>query len=307
MAEQQTPVEPVVEEERDAFADAFASLSQDEAPAPKPAEAAPAAAAAAPAEAAPAETLVEGEEQTAEEKAAAEATAAEAAPTVNEDDEDDALLRRLARVIKKEPAEAAPAHQPQQPQPPQQQDIPEILTPDEKAFLADYEKDWPDVARAEAIRRKAEYAHLTGYIFQQVMSRVGPVEQMLQQLAEHAQLTQLQATVPDYEADREKVIDWVNKQPTYLQNAYQHVIRSGTVDEVADLVARYRAETGAPAPAAKPATPAPVPVKTKDTELPTATKQAAASLAPVSSKRSAVPQQDDPNDFESAFAKFATL
>jgi hypothetical protein len=86
-----------------------------------------------------------------------------------------------------------------------------------------------------------------------------------------------------------------------LQAAYKHVINSGTVDEVVDLINRWRTETGTPLqPQAQPA-----PAAKKATELPAAAKQAVAALAPVSSKRSSVPQTVDEGDFDSAFAAFA--
>jgi hypothetical protein len=83
----------------------------------------------------------------------------------------------------------------------------------------------------------------------------------------------------------------------------KQVMQSGTSDEVADLIGRYRAATGqqaTPAPAAKPKAPA----ATK-TELSSAAKQAAEALAPVSGERSAVPQGEDPMDFKTAFQKYA--
>ena len=121
---------------------------------------------------------------------------------------------------------------------------------------------------------------------------------MLFRSSERTHLNDLHTSINDYDDVRDKVINWVGRQPAYLQAAYNHVIKQGTVDEVADLVNRYKLETGAPTRAA------PASRKT-ETELPTATKQAAAALAPVSSKRSAVIAGQDPNDFESAFASFA--
>ncbi len=71
-------------------------------------------------------------------------------------------------------------------------------------------------------------------------------------------------------------------QPKYLQPAYQHVIENGTADEVIDLIGQWRTSTGAAVPAA-------VVASKSDTELSTAAKKAAAALAPVTSKRTAVP------------------
>ena len=149
------------------------------------------------------------------------------------------------------------------------------------------------------MRRRAEYRELVNHVFSEVAKELGPIAQTMKTLAERAQLTDLREAVEDYDDVRDKVVDWVNNQPAYLQNAYKHVIQQGTPDEVADLVARYKKETA-------PATP-PVTARKAESELPTTTKQAVAALAPVSSKRSTVAVADDPNDFEGAFAAAAKV
>lgn len=212
-------------------------------------------------------------------------------------DEDDEVLRRLAALVKEQ--KAAPAQE--QPIQQQTQVEPPVYSDDERKFLEDYEKDWPDVAKAEALRRRSEYRELVNYVFTEVAKVLKPQIETVQAMSEMTHLQQLQTQVSDYDDVRDKVIDWAQKQPPYLRAAYKHVIDEGTVDEVADLIDRYKRDTGA---SAAPAAPRSAP-KRVETELPSATKQAAAALAPVSSKRSAVIAGDDPNDFESAFSSFA--
>ena len=262
----------------DDFTAAFAQFGADPAPAdPAPAPADPAPAPADPAPAEPAEP--------------APAEPAEPAPADPAPADED-LIRRLASMLKQsEPAPVDPA--PADPEP-------EVYTPEERAALTEYEKDWPDVAKAEALRRRGEYRELVNHVFREVAKELGPLAQTLRALSERTHLDDLHSAVEDYDDVRDKVVDWADKQPAYLRGAYQHVIQHGTPDEIADLVGRYRQATGTPA---APATPA----QKADTELPSTTKQAVAALAPVSSKRSTVVQADDPNDFESAFAAAAKL
>lgn len=268
----------------------FAAKSDDEGDAPaavttEPAATEPAVAAAeepAADETADDTTADDGDEST-DDGEEAEEPAAEAKMT------DDDLLSRLASMVKKaepEPAkQTAPAEEPP------------AYSPEESEFLESYLNDWPDVAKAEALRRRAEYQQLLGYVFQEVAKEFRPIMETVKVLSERTHLSDLQTAVTDYGDVRDKVIAWVGTQPAYLQTAYKHVITSGTVDEVADLVDRYKREAGVTQRAA--------PVSKKATELPPATKQAAAELAPVSSKRSAVVQAADPSDFEAAFATFA--
>lgn len=280
------------------FEDAFARLAElddgkqpESAPAPEPAPEP------AKAEETPAEPT-KAEEAPAEPAEPAEPAPepAKAAPPSGEDTE--AILQRLARLVKEEPAPA----QPQQPQQPQPQQQPSLYTPEEQEFLSTYEKEWPDVAKAEALRRQGEYRQLVGYVFNEFAKELRPLMETVQVLSQRTHLSDLKSTVEDYDTVRDNVISWVEQQPVYLQVAYKHVIENGSVEEVADLIGRYKRETGASAaqPAAAPA------ARKPDTELPSATKQAAAALAPVSSKRSAVVQAVDSEDFESAFAAFAS-
>tara|TARA_R110000868_G_scaffold19150_2_gene82777 strand:+ start:2239 stop:3117 length:879 start_codon:yes stop_codon:yes gene_type:complete len=254
-----------------------------------------------PAPAQPVETVAEtpAEEPVAEPveaEAVAEEVEPEPEPAPQGSIEDESMLRRLADLVKQAP-EPAPQQQYAQPEPA----APAPYTPEEQKFLETYEKDWPDVAKAESLRRRSEYQQLVGYVFQEVAKVLQPQMETVRTLSEQTHLQHLQSAVGDYDDIRDRVIDWANNQPTYLQAAYQRVIQQGTVDEVTDLISRYRQETGSSQTTrAKPA-----PTR-REAELPTIAKQAAQSLAPVSSKRSAVIAGDDPNDFESAFATYAS-
>ena len=230
-----------------------------------------------------------GEGEGGEEKAAQE----EPKTTVTDRDAD--LLAKFAKAIKEEPKQQVQ----QEPQNQQVQQAP-LFNEDEVKFLTDFEKEWPDVARANQVMLRAATQQVTNHIFAEIAKTLGPRLAMLEGLADRAHVTDLHTSVPDYDDVRDKVIDWASKQPAYLRTAYDRVISEGTVDEVADLIGRYRTDTGSVT-----RQPAPVVTAKKDTELSTSAKKAAAALAPVGSKRSAVVQQTGPDDFDGAFAEFA--
>ena len=303
----------------DAAFDELAKLG-DASPAPKEPEPA-----AAPEPAAVAETTVEetqaqtqepenaGSGEQAEPQAASEGTPTEGesqdpvdegvaegeADGAEEQDED--LLNRLSALLAKtKPAEPAPPPPaPKQEQPPE----PELLSAEEIQLIEEAEKDWPDVVRAVRAERNAAVRQAVDHVFTEIARELRPLMQTVQVLAQRTHLQELQSKVPDYDTVTEKVISWVDKQPAYLQSAYKQVIQQGTAEEVADLIARFKADAGSKA--ATSAAPAPAPAK-KKAELPTATKQAAAALAPVSTKRTAPASGGiDPSDFDGAFAAFA--
>ena len=231
------------------------------------------------------------------------ADAREAAPEPAKVSDEDLLNKftTLIRAHDEAARQAAPQPQPQQHYQPQPE--PEIYAPEEKAFLNQYVKDWPDIVKAEALIRRSEYRDLANYIFSQFAQHMVPVQQTLQAVAERSHLSDLEAQVNDYGDIRDKVINWAAQQPAYLQGAYSRVIQQGTTEEVVDLISRYRASTGAnisPNPVSAPAPKA-------EPKLSDAAKQAAAALAPVRSKRTATSNVVDPQDFESAFSQFAQM
>lgn len=212
---------------------------------------------------------------------------------------DTALLSKLEELLDKtraaEPKAAEPPPTPAAPAPPVNP-----YTPEEQTFLAEYEKDWRDVSKAEALKRRTEYNDLVQYVFNEVAAVLRPMTQDLQVVLQERQKAQVLGAVPEYGTLQESIIVWVGAQPAYLRDAYQRVIQGGNSDEIADLVERYKKDT-----------PGSVVVdssKQQATELPPPAKKAAQALAPVSSKRSSVvAAEPDKNDFDGAFAKFAAI
>ena len=215
---------------------------------------------------------------------------------------DDDILNRFAEIVRARQGQDAPRAQPQlQPQPAPQPV--EFYSPEEKTALATFEKDWPDVAKAMAVRERALAQQLVGYVFQEVANTIRPLFSQVQTVTEQSQVEQIHALVPDYAAVREPVLQWIEQQPTYLKPAYEYVRDHGTAVEVADLIARFKQATGA-APAPQPVI-SPV-ARAEEPSLPAAARKAVASLAPVGSKRSVVVQGDDPSNFDAAFESFAS-
>ena len=211
---------------------------------------------------------------------------------------DEDFLKRLGSLLHRaEPApEKTAAPVVERPEPVQ------LYSPDELAQLEAYDKDYPDIARMEAIRRRGEYyalaQSLTDHIFSEVISALTPITNQLRTLTERTHLGDLQTAVPDYGQQRDAVIAWVAKQPSYLKIAYDHVVQQGSVEEIKDLINRWRAEAGVAVPAVNG-----VAASETKVELSPAAKKAAAALAPIASKRSgAVVTQ--PTDFDEAFDQF---
>jgi hypothetical protein len=221
-------------------------------------------------------------ELTSEQKAMDEAAAAEAARVAQEEQ----FIKHVKTVVGA--TQPPPPSAPLEPTPPIEQ---QLFTPEEIEFLTAYDKEFPDIARAETIRRRADLRMTVGYVFDEVTRSLQPLVQQIQNLAARTHLGDIHQAVPDYDTTREQVIAWVDKQPSYLKAAYQMVVQQGSVDEVADLINRYKKETGVVVPVA--------PIKS-ELELTSAAKKAVAALAPVGSKRSGA-VVIEPQDFDGAF------
>lgn len=210
----------------------------------------------------------------------------------------DALMDRLRTML------SEPAPKPTAPPAPKEEAAPatvELFTADEQAILTKYEEEWPEVVAGQALRERKLAFDVVQHVFNQLAPILRPIIDSTQSIDQREYLGTLQEAVPDYLTIRDDVEAWAlsDKQPPYLRSAFEHVIKEGTVDEVVDLIERFRKDTGS-----APVTPPPT-KKPAGTELPPATKKAVDSLAPVSSKRSVVSSALDPIDFDGAFSKFA--
>lgn len=180
---------------------------------------------------------------------------------------------------------------------------PPLYSEPEIAALTEFAKEWPDVARAQEILLRGTSQVVMQRVFQEIAAAIGPKLALLDQMATNMQYDDVQRRVPDYEAVIPKVEAWVKeaKLPAYLKTAYSGVIEGGSPEEIADLIGRYRQDTGdttgtiaqPPAPPPAPAPPAP--------SLSSAAIKAAARLAPVDGNRSG-PIQGAPQTFDDGFA-----
>ena len=182
------------------------------------------------------------------------------------------------------------------------------LSAEELALVQQVEKDFPDVARAQAIVRRAEYQQVVRYIFDEVTranaakdAQLAPFLTLVQNLAERTHVGDLRTVVPDYDkVDVTALTAWIETQPAYLRGGYDSVLRTGTAADVKDVVDRFRAATGV-TQVADPK------VAAAAAAAEAARKKVITSLAPVQSGRTAAPAGEAPKDFNNAFDEFAKI
>lgn len=185
----------------------------------------------------------------------------------------------------------APAPQPQALQP----QAPTLYNDAELATLAQVQKDWPDFAKYAELLLRGALTVNNQRLSEEFSKYAGDRDQVIGSVADAQQRYELQQLIPDYAKVRDPVIQWVHEDksiPDYLRRAYVSVTEQGSPAEIADLVGRWKEATGVK-------TPQPIATK-KEHELSEAAKQAAQTLAPVISQRTA-PAQAEPQTFDEGF------
>ena len=172
-----------------------------------------------------------------------------------------------------------------------------LLSEEETKFLQEYDADWPDISKAEAIKRKVEIRQAVEYVFAQMQQAMNPLMDKFRETEYNQHEAALLAAHNDYNEVKDDVISWVGQQQGVRGKLFGEVVKAGTVDEISELVTIWKEATGKTKPQVSGAASTPVP-----TEPPAKAKQAAQKLSVVSSKRTSVPAVSDPNDFDSAWS-----
>lgn len=176
---------------------------------------------------------------------------------------------------------------------------PYVPTADEAAALETMKKDYPTEYLAMEARLKASQRSMNAEVFQaisslmeQVNGVVAPLQQQTQALAGDQHERALTAAHPGWQALAPKIPAWIATQPKVVQAALTETYQNGTTAAVSELLAMYKASTGAATPA--PAAPAP--------KKPAADAHA---LEPVAAKRATPSPASgvDKNDFMGAWAE----
>jgi len=211
----------------------------------------------------------------------------------------DDLAKVLQTVVQPQPVPQQPAPQPAQ-----------EYNEDELTAIAAYEKEFPDVYRAEQLIRRSEYKAMLGYTFAQIAPVIRQQNELIASLLNRNHLQAVQEAVPDYGDIRPKVLQWIEEQPDYLKATYQAVARQGNEAQVQDLIQRWRKDTGYVPSADQNQQVAPqvAPQVAQQAAADAKTRKAAAALAPTGAKRSGMMTDAvDPNNFNDAFDKFSQM
>lgn len=184
-----------------------------------------------------------------------------------------------------------------------------VYNEDEQAFITQYEKEWPDIVKGEALKRRAEYNFLVGHIFKEVNRVWGPLLERgsaaAETVAENETLNIIRSVHDDYDDTLyNDVHKWIGGLSGVRRKMAEAIVSEGEPQDVIDLITEFKTATGrkprivadagaTPSTSAAPAA--------SVTEISAAAKKAASAMSVVDSKRTAVVQATDPNDFDGAW------
>jgi hypothetical protein len=198
------------------------------------------------------------------------------------------------KELERQRAEAAPAAEVP---PAAAAATPEMYNATEKEFLEQYEEDWPDITKGEALKRRAEYQQLVTHVFNEISRVYGPMVSeaynAAQTLSEDKTLDIIRTAHQDYDQIYDKVIAWADTLPSYMKSGAKEVIASGSPEAVVELIADFKKAAGVPQATSAP----------KPTQLSDKAKQAATALSVVNSKRTVVATVPDAADFDAAWSE----
>lgn len=184
-----------------------------------------------------------------------------------------------------------------------------VLTEDQNKIIASFEKEWPDVAAAFKVQSahqvaalEARFARALTAIVGKVYADIAPLATSINEVGVNSFREQILKAHPDYDVAYPQLEGWIAKQPAYLTEAYKRVYNEGNVQEVSDLVSRFKEANGTqPKPQGSPAPAATIPATPTKEQV--AAKTRAGELAPVTGKRTAPNATvEDANDYDGAFA-----
>lgn len=232
---------------------------------------------------------------------------AEAAPEL-----DDATLQRAADILKQRQQAQQPAQQEQapsgeqgEPEPePEPKTVADYIPEDKRELVSNYEKEWPEVAEAEEIKRQAQLQHLRDQIYSEVGRALAPVFETTQQLQVDAHRSAIRQEHPDFEDVKGDLMEWIAGQPEFVRPAYEQVAQKGSAADVVSLLNQFKAATGKTGAVPEPASSARTPQQPKPKPKPTEAAKKALAAAP-SPRQAQVPGSANPNDYDAAFDEAA--
>jgi hypothetical protein len=183
------------------------------------------------------------------------------------------------------------------------QSIYDLLTPEQKDALKEYDEEFDVVSKMEGLKREAALKELRKEIetFKaEVMSQLAPAQTMLQETkvereerAKEEHFGAIAKAHSDYETFRDdgSILKWIETKPKYAQKAMIETYKAGTTEDIIDLLTDFKKENNIGPPPDNPV----VDINIKR-------EQKRQALTAVTTKRGAVNAvMPANNDFESSF------
>lgn len=213
-----------------------------------------------------------------------EVTPPESSPAPASSPELDSLKAQIEELKKV----AAPEKSQVSPEPPQ-------AVEEEDSVFAQFEQDWPDVAKVMKARESKLKSEVQAVleslnaVKQELLSKVQPLETQYQQSAADQFANAVKSKHPDAFDLFPQVEEWAKTLPVHVRIGVDHVLSKGTVEDVVALYDDFKKATNR--------------VAAEPPKVDEVTAQRMKRMAPVQAARTSVTGSGpDPQDFDGSFA-----
>lgn len=173
------------------------------------------------------------------------------------------------------------------------------LSDEQTALLKTYEEEWPEVAKAVALRTQMAVSEAMGALVKQLRTELAPVVAYYAKTQGNDHFGAIKAAHEDFDTLKTQVKEWIATQPPGLRMAYQQIAKTGSAEDVVELFNIYKKANGIGVTPQQSSADARVTVvKAPAPEV----QKAAASLTVVPGKRAVIPKGSvDADDFDAAW------
>lgn len=185
----------------------------------------------------------------------------------------------------------------------------DFVSEDDLNTIKQYEEEWPEVARAEQVKRDAQLQYMREQIYSEMGDALAPVVEMYQQMKVDAHQQAIQQRHPDVDNIKDDLVGWVEQQPDFVKPTYQQVLQQGSAEQVNQLIDLYKQSSGRTGAGAESTASSAREQggeqqgqqrQQRQRKAPSQSAQRAMAATP-KPKRSEPPKAKDPNDFDDAF------
>ncbi len=128
------------------------------------------------------------------------------------------------------------------------------LTPEQKAELEDYERDFDIISKMEGLKREKAFSAMEARLksfTEELISKIDPLSNFMKQYQVEKEIRSsdehfgsIAGAHPDYEEYRDNgaILTWIDSKPKYMQKGLKDIYQNGEAEDVIELLDDFKKE-----------------------------------------------------------------